>query len=148
MLRGIDPLLGPELLQILRSMGHGDEIAIVDANYPAASGGRPLVRLDGVTATQTLEAVLSVMPLDTYVDCAAHCMEVVGEPQRVEPIMDEFQAFIDRIALEEVRIGRIERFAFYDRVKSAFAVVVTAESRLYGNIILTKGIIKPNEEIK
>ena len=146
MLRGLDPLLGPELLQILRSMGHGDEIAIVDANYPAATGGRRIVRLDGVSATQALRAVLSVLPLDTYVDCPAHCMEVVGEPQRIEPIMDEFQALIDDIALEDVKIGRIERFAFYDRVKTAFAVVATAENRLYGNIILKKGIIRPDEK--
>ena len=146
MLRGLDPLLGPELLQILRSMGHGDEIAIVDANYPATTDGRRVVRLDGVSATQTLKAVLSLLPLDTYVDCAAHCMEVVGEPQQIEPIMDEFQALIDGIALEEVKIDRIERFAFYDRVKTAFAVVATAENRLYGNIILKKGIIRPDEK--
>jgi L-fucose mutarotase len=141
MLRNIDPLLTPDLLHILRDMGHGDEIAIVDANYPAATDGRRLVRLAGADATGALRAILTLMPLDTFVDCAAHVMAVVGDPDRTEPIMDEFQALIDTIAAEDVTIRRLERFAFYARVKQAFAVVATAERRLYGNIILTKGVI-------
>jgi L-fucose mutarotase len=143
MLRHIDPLLTPDLLHILRDMGHGDEIAIVDANYPAATDARRLVRLPGVDATTALRAILTLLPLDTFVDRAAHVMAVVGEPERTEPIMDEFQALIDELAEEGVTIGRIERFAFYQRVKAAFAVVATAERRLYGNIILTKGVIAP-----
>jgi L-fucose mutarotase len=145
MLRGLDPLLGPELLYILRAMGHGDEIAIVDANYPAVTDARRLVRLDGVTATRALGAVLSVMPLDTFVDCPAHRMEVVGRPDAIEPIMGEFQAIIDRQARADVALGRLDRFAFYDRVKACFAVIATGEARLYGNLILTKGIIGPDE---
>jgi L-fucose mutarotase len=143
MLRGIDPLLSPDLLKILREMGHGDEIAIVDANYPAASNAARLVYMPGISATDALGAILSVLPLDTYVDCAAHVMAVVGDPERTEPIMLEFQALIDDRAVEDVTIGRIERFAFYERVKRAFAVVATAEGRLYGNVILTKGVIPP-----
>ena len=143
MLRGIDPLLTPDLLKLLREMGHGDEIAIVDANYPAATDARRLVRLPGADSIETLRAVLSVLPLDTYVACAAHCMAVVGDPDRTEPIMVEFQTLIDEIAAEATKLGRIERFAFYDRVKTAFAVVATSERRLYGNIILKKGIIPP-----
>lgn len=145
MLRGLDPLLGPELLHILRAMGHGDEIAIVDANYPAETDGKRVVRVDGADVTQVLHAVLSVMPLDTYVKCAAHCMQVVGDPDRMEPIVGEFQELIDTTSKEDVTIERMERFAFYDRVKKAFAVVATAEARLYGNIILTKGVIPPDE---
>jgi L-fucose mutarotase len=144
MLRGIDPLLPPDLLKILREMGHGDEIAIVDANYPAATDARRLVRVPGADATRTLRAILTLLPLDTYVDHAAHCMAVVGHPDRIEPIMQEFQSLIDEIALEKVTVARLERFAFYDRVKTAFAVVSTAERRLYGNIILTKGVIAPD----
>jgi L-fucose mutarotase len=143
MLRGIDPLLTPELLKILREMGHGDEIAIVDANYPAATDARRLVRLPGASATEALRAILTLLPLDTYVDHAAHVMAVVGDPDRTEPIMTEFQALIDTIAAETVALARLERFAFYDRVKTAFAVVATSERRLYGNIILKKGIIAP-----
>lgn len=143
MLRGIDPLLGPDLLHILRAMGHGDEIAIVDANYPAETDARRLVRVAGANATDVLRAILSVMPLDTFVETPAACMEVVGAPERVEPIMDEFQHLIDEMAEEDAILGRIERFAFYDRVKTAFAVVSTAERRLYGNIILKKGVLAP-----
>ena len=143
MLRGIDPLLGPDLLHILRAMGHGDEIAIVDANYPAETDGQRVVRVDGASATDVLRAVLSVMPLDTFVDAPAACMAVVGAPERTEPIMEDFQRLIDEIAAEDATLVRLERFAFYDRVKTAFAVVATAERRLYGNIILKKGVLAP-----
>ncbi len=143
MLRNIDPLLTPDLLKILREMGHGDEIAIVDANYPAVTDGRRVVRLAGVDATEALRAILSVMPLDTFVEHAAHRMEMVGDPDRLEPIMNEFKTLLDDLAVEDVTLGSIERFAFYERVKTAFAVVTTAERRLYGNIILKKGIIPP-----
>jgi L-fucose mutarotase len=143
MLRNIDPLLTPDLLKILREMGHGDEIAIVDANYPAVTDGRRVVRLAGVDATEALRAILTVLPLDTYVDHAAHRMEVVGDPDRIEPITLEFQKLLDDLAVEDVKLGSIERFDFYARVKDAFAVVTTAERRLYGNIILKKGVIPP-----
>jgi L-fucose mutarotase len=143
MLRNIDPLLTPDVLKILREMGHGDEIAIVDANYPADTDGRRVVRLSGVDATEALRAILTVLPLDTYVEFAAHRMEVVGDPDRIEPITVEFQKLLDDLAVEDVRLGSLERFAFYSRVKDAFAVVSTAEGRLYGNIILKKGVIPP-----
>ncbi len=143
MLRNIDPLLTPDLLKILREMGHGDEIAIVDANYPAVTDGRRVVRLAGVSATEALRAILTVLPLDTYVEHAAHRMQVVGDPDRIEPITVEFQKLLDELAVEDVTLGSLERFAFYARVKDAFAVVSTAEGRLYGNIILKKGVIPP-----
>lgn len=142
MLKNIDPLLGPELLGILRAMGHGDEIAIVDANFPAESSGPELIRADGHAATRMLEAVLSVMPLDEFVEEPAIRMEVVGQPTRMEPIMEEFKSIIARHE-PKARMGSLERFAFYDRVRGAFAVISTGEARLYGNIILKKGIIRP-----
>lgn len=145
MLKGLDPLLAPDLLHALRAMGHGDEIAIVDANFPAASVARRLVRLDGVTATRALDAVLSVLPLDDFVDCAAHRMEVVGDPAAVPEICAEFARALERAAGSAVRLGALERFGFYDRVRDAFAVVATGETRLYGNIILTKGVIRPDD---
>ncbi len=144
MLRNIDPLLTPELLKILQEMGHGDDIAIVDANYPAVTDGKRVVRLPGASATEALKAILTLMPLDTFVDCAAHCMAVVGEPDRTEPIMEEFQALIDEGAEEDVTLGKHERFAFYAAVKNAFAVVATGERRLYGNILLRKGVVAPD----
>ena len=142
MLKNIPPLLGPDLLGILRAMGHGDEIAIVDANYPADSAGPVLVRLDGISATDVLEAVLTLMPLDDFVDQAAICMQVVGDANKREPVMDAFETIVKKHE-PAMGISTLERFAFYDRVKTGYAVVQTGETRLYGNIILKKGIIRP-----
>ncbi len=141
MLFGIDPLLGPDLLMILRAMGHGDEIVIVDANYPATSNAKRLVRLDGVDTSQALAAVLSVMPLDSFVESPANGMQVVGKPDEVPAALADFQTIIDRSAGFPVAVGRIERFSFYERAKTCFAVVATSDRRLYANIILTKGVI-------
>jgi len=138
---GIDPLLTPELLMILRAMGHGDEIAIVDGNYPATSNANRLVRLDGTDASQSLGAVLSVLPLDSYVKAPANSMQVVGKPREIPPAVADFQSIVDRRSGFPVKIGRIERFAFYERAKTCFAIVATTDRRLYANIILTKGVI-------
>ncbi len=142
MLKDIDPLLGPELLGALRGMGHGDDIAIVDANFPAVSHALNLLRLDGVSATAALQAVLSVMPLDTFVSCPVHTMEVVDTPAATPPVVMEFHSIVKAATPAPVAIGALERFAFYARVKEAFVVVVTGERRLYGNILLKKGIIR------
>ena len=143
MLKGLDPLLSPDLLQTLRAMGHGDEIVIVDANYPAEAMDLPVVRLDGVSATAVLDAVLSVMPLDTFVPEAAWRMEVVGKPDAQEPIFGEFSEAVRRHEGSDFAVSTLERFAFYERAKSCFAVVATGERRLYGNIILKKGVVRP-----
>jgi L-fucose mutarotase len=142
MLKNLDPILGPELLGTLRAMGHGDEIAIVDGNYPAESAGPEIIRAHGHMATRILEAVLSVLPLDEFVPDPAIRMEVVGKPNQLEPVMEEFQAIISRHE-PDVKLKSLERFAFYKRVNGAFAIVSTGERRLYGNIILKKGIIRP-----
>ena len=142
MLKGITPILGPDLLHILRAMGHGDEIAIVDANYPGDSAGPELVRLDGLSATDVLEAILTVMPLDTFVDEQAIGMAVVGQPDARVEIHGEFDRIVKKHE-PEMKLTLLERFAFYDRVRGAYAVVQTGERRLYGNILLKKGIIRP-----
>ncbi|MBF9197838.1 RbsD/FucU family protein [Microvirga terrestris] len=142
MLKNIDPLLSPDLLMVLRSMGHGDDIAIVDANFPAAAMARRLVRLDGLTATDVTNAILSVMPLDDFVLEAAWRMEVVGDTQAEQPIFDEFRAIIARHEGSNFRLASLERFAFYEQAKSAYAIVSTGERRLYGNIILKKGVVR------
>lgn len=142
MLKNINPLLGPELLKILRAMGHGDELAIVDANYPAESNAERLVRLDGCSATQALDAVLSVLPLDTFVEAPVSTMQVVGNPDEVPEAVREFHTVVDKYETHGVGAVAIERFEFYKRAKGAFAMVATGERRLYGNIILKKGIIK------
>jgi L-fucose mutarotase len=143
MLKNLDPILSPELLMVLAAMGHGDEIAIVDANYPAVTMARRLVRLDAVGATRVLEAVLSLLPLDEYVDSPAAVMQVVGEPDTVPETVREFQQAVDRAEAKRIKITPIERFDFYERSRAAFAIVVTGETRLYGNVLLKKGVIRP-----
>ena len=147
MLKNLDPLLGPELLKILRAMGHGDEIAIVDANHPAETNAQRLIRMDGISATRVLEAMISVMPLDTYVECPVHTMQVVGDPEAAPEIVKEFRRIVRSGSDTEITFGTLERFDFYARVNLAFAVIATGEQRLYGNIILKKGVIDtPNQE--
>ncbi len=143
MLKGIPPLLGPDLLHILRAMGHGDEIAIVDANYPAENAGPMVIRLDGLLATDVLEAILTLMPLDTFVDEQAIGMEVVGNPKKREQTHKDFDKIVKKHE-PEMQLTLLERFAFYDRVKDAYAIVQTGERRLYGNVLLKKGIIRPS----
>lgn len=143
MLKGLDPLLNAELLHVLRAMGHGDDLVIVDANFPAASTGRRVVALDGVSATRALEAVLSVMPLDEFVAAPCARMEVVDDPDAVPEICREFQVIIDRAEGGRFQLARIERFAFYEQARQAFALVRTGETRLYGNVLLKMGIVRP-----
>ncbi len=143
MLRNIDPLLTPDLLYVLRAMGHGDEIVIVDANYPAESAGPQVVRLDALSATQAMDVILTVMPLDSFVPDACVRMEVVGKSSREEPIFDEFRALLAKHEGENFKLHKLERHKFYERARQCFAVVATGERRLYGNIILKKGVITP-----
>jgi L-fucose mutarotase len=144
MLKHLDPLLTPDLLAALRAMGHGDTIAIVDANFPAAANARRLIRLDGHGAPRVLDAVLSVMPLDDFGPDAAVRMEVVGDPSVEMPI---FAAFRTVLAHHEPglksALGALERHAFYAAARDAFAIVATGETKLYGNILLRKGVIRP-----
>ncbi len=146
MLKSIDPLLTPDLLYVLAAMGHGDEIAIVVANYPAQSAGPDVVRLDAADATRALDAVLSLLPLDTFVAEPCWLMEVVGGAagEAEPPIFAEFRAIVARREGPRFKLGRLERFAFYERARRCFAIVATGERRLYGNVILKKGVIPPN----
>jgi len=139
MLHGIDPLLTPDLLHSLAAMGHGDRIAIVDANFPSASSGRTVHHLPGVDATSLLRAVLSLLPLDSFVPNPAVTMQQVGDPQAVPPVVQDFATALGDHG--HAAADSVERFAFYDVVRSAFAVVQTGEMRPYGNIVLTKGVI-------
>jgi L-fucose mutarotase len=143
MLKNLDPLLTPDLLQVLRAMGHGDEIVLVDANYPAESAGPEVVRLDGIEATRVLDAVLSVMPLDDFVPEACWRMQVVGAGESEQPIFEEFRGIIAKREGAKFKLASLERFAFYARARECFVVVATGERRLYGNIILKKGIVRP-----
>ena len=141
MLKGIDPLLGPELLRVLRAMGHGDEIVIADANFPAASTHQTVIRADGIPAPRIVQAIVSVFPLDDFVPAAAFRMAVVDKPDEIPEITDRFQSVLQQADYHGA-IEPIERFAFYERAKKAFAIVATGETRLYGNLILKKGVIR------
>ncbi len=139
MLKSIDPLLCPDLLHALAAMGHGDTIALVDANFPGASNARRLIVLPGTEIDRVLAAVLSLLPLDTYVAAPAQVMQVVGDPAARPPV---FEVFGDHLAAAGAPAAKaIERFAFYAAAASAYAIVQTGERRLYGNIILRKGVI-------
>jgi len=148
MLWGIDPLLDADVLYALRRMGHGDEIAVVDANFPAASTAASTVTgqalyMSGVSSARAVEAVLSVMPLDSFVPDPAMRMEVVGEPHTVPPVQREVQQVVDRAAGQHLPLVGVERFAFYDRARSAFVILVAGERRHYGCFIFKKGVLPP-----
>jgi len=143
MLIGIDPLLGPECLAVLRAMGHGDRVVLVDANFPAASSGPRVVRMDGAPLLAALGAVLSVLPIDDFEAEALVSMQVVGKPEQVPPIVREMQGLVDRLVPGAPRIHGVERFAFYALARSAYALIVTGERAFYANLILRKGVIPP-----
>lgn len=143
MLKGIDPVLSPDLLRVLREMGHGDEIAIVDANYPAEAHAERLVRLDGIPATRLADAILSVLPLDDFVEETAFRPGIKGDPEHREPIMREFEAILERHEPGRAVVPLMGQ-AFYERVRGAYALVASGERRLYGNLILRKGVIRPD----
>jgi L-fucose mutarotase len=144
MLKGIDPLLGPELLATLRAMGHADEIAIVDANFPAAANARRLIRAEGVSATRMVGAILSVLPLEQFEPIAAFRMTVDGAPDELPPVIGEFEQLLKGVGYEGP-IGALDRFAYYERTRAAYAIVATGERRYWGNLILKKGAIPPGD---
>ncbi|MFT3988729.1 RbsD/FucU family protein [Aestuariivirga sp.] len=142
MLKGIDPLLGPELLRVLRAMGHGDEIAIVDGNYPAETDAKNLIRMDGHDAPRILGAILSVMPVDEMVPQAVWRPAAFGDPARMEAVFDDFAAVLKKHEPQQ-NIVPLVGADFYNRVKGCFALVASGERRLYGNIVIRKGVIQP-----
>jgi L-fucose mutarotase len=140
-LKGIEDLISADLLFVLAAMGHGDEIAIVDRNFPATSTARRLVRLDGVNMTEAGRAILTLLPLDTFVDTPVLRMEVVGSPAELPTVQKEFQALCEASEQRAIAMGSLTREAFYERTRQAFAVVATSEARPYGCFLLTKGVI-------
>lgn len=146
MLKGLDPILSPDLLWALAAMGHGDDLALVDGNHPAqtiaknTTFGRPIL-LTGIPIERAARAILSLLPLDQYVPDPARRMEVVGDPVTVPPVQQAVQAEIDRAAETPTVLQGIERFAFYDAAKQAFAVVQVSDPRPYGCFLFRKGVI-------
>ena len=148
MLKSIDPLLNADVLYALRAMGHGDELVLCDANFPADSVARQtalgrVLRIDGVGTTAAARAILSVMPLDGAVERPARRMEIAGEPQHVSPVQQEVQAEIDRAEGRVWTMGSIERFAFYEAARRAYCVIATGERRFYGCFLFKKGVLAP-----
>lgn len=139
MLKNIDPILGPELLAILRAMGHGEDIAIVDRNYPALTAGPALIRQDGNDGPRTLDAVLSVLPIDTSAQALTR-MEVRDKPEVLMPVMTDLVAVAQRHAPDRA-VGSLTASDFKARAAKAAAIVVTGESRVYGNILVRKGTL-------
>ena len=143
MLKGIPSILTPELLKVLMEMGHGDRIVIGDGNFPHASIAKDsiLVRLDGHGAAEVLDAILALLPLDTYVDAPVSLMEVVpGDPVET-PIWGEFEKIVEKHQ-PGTKIGHIERFRFYEEARKCYAVISPGETALYANVILQKGVVK------
>ncbi len=141
MLKHIPRILSPELLKILMEMGHGDELVIADGNFPAASIAQRLLRADGHGVPQVLEAVLKVFPLDIYVPKPVALMQVVPGDKVETPIWEDYRKIIKASGEKFTDFENVERFAFYERAKKAYAVVATSEGALYANIILKKGVV-------
>jgi L-fucose mutarotase len=149
MLKNISPLLNADVLYALKAMGHGDYLILSDTNFPADSIARQtvlgkLLRMDNTTSAQAAEAILSLMPLDTFIDNAAERMEIVGSPDELPAVQTEVQAAIDKAEGKHWPLKSIERFAFYEKAKKAYCVIQTGERRFYGCFVLTKGVIPPD----
>ncbi len=142
MLIGIPDNLSPELMKILMEMGHGDEIVLADGNFPAAEYARRLVRADGHGVVGLLDSILRFLPLDSFVESPAICMEVVAGDTTKPAIWEEFSRLLKKHHPDAGPMTFIERFDFYDRSKRAFAILATGERALYANIILKKGVVR------
>ena len=142
MLKNIPKILSPEMVKTLMEMGHGDEIVIADGNFPAEAIGKRVVRCDGHGVPELLDAIMQLFPLDTYTEKPVMLMEVVPGDPVVPTIWDEYKDIINKYEPENCKIEMIERFAFYERAKTAYAVVATGEEAIYANIILKKGVVK------
>lgn len=141
MLKNIPSIISPELLKVLAEMGHGDEIVIGDGNFPAASNANILIRCDGHGVPELLDAILTLVPLDTYVGSPVALMQITPGDDVDPVIWKEYRSIVDKHQ-SGVKFEEVERFAFYDRAKKAYAVIATGESALYANVILKKGVVK------
>ncbi len=143
MLKSIDPLLNADVLYALRAMGHGDDLVLCDANLARQTALGRLLRIDGVTAGRSARAILSVLPLDSFVEQPALRMEIVDKPAEVPAVQAEVQAEIDAAQGKPSPMGSIERFAFYDLARKSYCVIQTGERRFYGCFVFKKGVIPP-----
>jgi L-fucose mutarotase len=150
MLKGINPLLNADVLQALRAMGHGDDLIIADTNFPSDSVARQtalgrVLRIDA-SAAQVVKAVLSLYPLDSFVDDSAARMEIVGKPDEIPAVQSEVQKEVDKAEGKSWPMIAVERYAFYERAKQAYCVIQTGERRFYGCFAFRKGVVPPDTE--
>jgi len=148
MLKNIDPLLTAELLSVLAAMGHGDELAVTDANFPTDSVARgtchgQVISAAGASLSQVVGAIVSVLPLDESVDAPVRRMAIDVTPDELPEVQREVQAVIDAVSGKHWPMGVLERFAFYEAARGCYAVVLTGERRFYGNVLIKKGAIPP-----
>jgi L-fucose mutarotase len=141
MLKGVDPLLSGDLLKILDDMGHGDRLLLVDRNYPASASGKPVVRLGEVSIIRAATAILSVLPLDSFIDHPLERMEVEDDPSKTTPTQDELLMLASAAEGRALDYGVVPRLDFYERAREAYAVVHTLDAVPYGCFILHKGVI-------
>ncbi|NOX53641.1 MAG: fucose isomerase [Planctomycetes bacterium] len=143
MLKGVPPALSPELMTVLMKMGHGDELVLGDGNFPADSNAQRIVRADGLDLLTVLDAVLKFLPIDTFSEEVAMVMQPVDKNAPEPPIWKEFRRLLELHEGRKVELTRVERFAFYERARKAYAIVATSETALYANLILKKGVVAP-----
>ena len=147
MLIKIDPILSPDVLHTLRAMGHGDKLILCDSNFPAYSMNSLVHRLDGVDAARAAKAILSIFPLDSFVEFPILRMQIDNKPDEVNDVHREMMEVTKSVAGENWKIGSSERFKFYEEAKKAFAIITTNETRPFGCFILTKGVVKPDGSV-
>lgn len=147
MLKGIPNILSPQLFKTLMEMGHGDEIVLADGNFPANSLAQRIIRADGHQIPPLLDAMLKFFPLDTYVEKPVMLMQTVSSEEAQPEVWETYQKIITTYHKEDDQIDWLERHAFYERAKQAYAIVATSETALYGNIILKKGVVEEKEDL-
>jgi len=148
MLKGIDPLIGPPLLHALASMGHSDQLALVDANYPAYASGKPVFRLDGIDIMTAARAIFSLIPVDSAIECPVERMEIDGAPHAVTESQREFRSLLSAMSGRDIQMSSSERTAFYEHARGVYAIVATGETRPYSCFIVSKGTIPDASEVK
>ena len=147
MLININPLISPEILSLIRSMGHGDKFVLSDANFPSYSHANKLYRMDGLNIPQAAEALLSHFPLDSFIPHPVERMEIDGKPEEINEVHNELINTVKKVSGENWVVGSVERQKFYIEAKKAMAVITTSDTRPYGCFMFTKGVLKPDGSV-
>ena len=147
MLINVNPLISPEILQLIRSMGHGDKFVLSDANFPSYSHANKLYRMDGLNIPQAAEALLSHFPLDSFIPHPVERMEIDGKPEEVNDVHQDLSDSVKKVSGANWKVGSVERQKFYVEARKAMAVITTSDTRPYGCFMFTKGVLKPDGSV-